>query len=137
MNLLLNPTPGQLQQLIESYSDFLNYYDILVDHYGEVYIRNTADSSIEMVNKYQFHFRAFLRGKHSVGEQAAQNKNYINQLFSDLLYCRDNNMIGQVNYDELPRVRNLVKFKKHIQERETLTVALLWNQQMDLFHVYL
>ncbi|HKR05312.1 MAG TPA: hypothetical protein VJY62_11825 [Bacteroidia bacterium] len=125
MNLYHNPTPNQLQQMIAACDDILNYYDILVDNDGEVFIRHSADSSIETIRKYKFWFRALLRGKHSVGEQAAQNRNYINQLYNDLIYCRDNNMLGRINYDEVSRVRHIVhSIKGNIQKRETRPAEL-------------
>jgi hypothetical protein len=125
MNLFHNPTTAQLQELVAASNDILNYHDILVDHDGEVYIRHSANSSIEMVSKYKFCFRALLRGKHCVGEQAAQNRNYINQLYNDLIYCRDNNMQGQINYDEIFRIRNFVSLiNRTVQKREAHTEEL-------------
>ena len=125
MNLFNKPTQYQLKELIAACEDMQNYYDLIVNNEGEVIIMLSVESSIEMLNKFRFYFRALLRGRNTIGKEAAQNQNYIHQLFNDLIFCFNNNMCGQVNYDSVSRIRNLVfSIGGNIKQREIQDVEL-------------
>ena len=123
MNLFNNPTPDQLKEMIAACDDLHNYYDIIVNDEGEVFIMLTVQSSIEMLNEFRFYFRALLRGRNTIGKEAAQNQSYIRQLFNDLVFCFNKNMRGQINYDSVSKVRNIVfSIGGNIKKREIQTV---------------
>lgn len=105
MNLYNTPTIHQLRLLVARCENVIVYYDLLVNHEGDVIIKPTAESSIEDLSKYNFYFRAFLKGRHSVGKEAANNITYLRQLLKDLMYCHENNMQGEIDHDELARIQ--------------------------------
>ncbi len=123
MNLYNNPSITQLKPLIAQCENLLIYYDLMVNHEGDVIIKPTAESSIEDLTKYNFYFRAFLRGRHSVGKAAINNSTYLNQLLKDLMYCHENNMHGEIDHDELAKVQYIYSLIRGREEKRELQTA--------------
>jgi hypothetical protein len=108
MNLFHNPTTEKLQIMIACCSDLQNFYDVIVDHDGEVMIKLSAETSTEKIREFRFCFRGLLRGRHAVGEVAAKNKHYIDQLFMDLSYCWSHQMHGIINHDDIAKIQSII-----------------------------
>src|SRR5687768_12566865 len=106
MNLFYSPSLSQLSALIAGCHDHLNYYDILIEHDGEVLIEQSSAGKSHLLPKYRFYFKDFLYGKSCLGTEAAKNLQYLNQLYKNLLYCWENDLSGSINFNEITNIQN-------------------------------
>jgi hypothetical protein len=106
MNLFYSPSLSQLSTLIAGCHDYLNYYDVLIEHDGEVLIELSASRKSHLLHKYKFYFKDFLYGKSCLGKGAAQNLQYLNQLYKNLVYCWESDLSGSINFNEITRIQD-------------------------------
>src|SRR5258706_13383696 len=106
MNLFHSPYLSQLSVLIAGCSSYNNYYDVIVDHDGEVLIEPSSKRKSNTLRQYKFYFKDFLHGRNFVGEGASQNLKYLNQLYKNLMYCWENELSGSLNYNEITLIQN-------------------------------
>lgn len=91
MNLSANPTLDQLRHLLAAQDDTTGLHAIWVDNHGNVYIstyiRNTDGSALERMleNSRRFSYRVWTPESGFVGEEAANDDNWVRELFDDLL----------------------------------------------------
>lgn len=105
MNLFYSPSLSQLSALIGNNHDHFSYYDIIVEHDGEVLLEQSTGQKIELLHKYRFYFKDFLYGKSCLGIEAARNLQFLNQLYKNLMYCWENGLMGSVNFYEITRIQ--------------------------------
>jgi hypothetical protein len=106
MNLFYNPSLSQLSTLIAGCNDYLNYYDVLVEHDGEVLIELSSSRKSNLLPKYRFYFKDFLYGQSCLGKGASQNLQYLNQLYKNLVYCWENELAGSINFNEITEIQD-------------------------------
>jgi hypothetical protein len=106
MNLFYSPSLSQLSALIAQHHDYSSYYDVLVEHDGEVLIELNSARKNHLLPKYKFYFRDFLYGKSCLGAEAAKNLQYLNQLYKNLVYCWENDLSGSINFNEITNIQN-------------------------------
>jgi hypothetical protein len=106
MNLFYSPSLSQLSALIAGHHDFLNYYDVLVEHDGEVLIELSTSAKSHLLHKYKFYFKDFLYGKSCLGSDASKNLQFLNQLYKNLAYCWENDLSGSINFNEITNIQN-------------------------------
>src|SRR5690242_11660201 len=106
MNLFYSPSLSQLSTLIAGFQDYMNYYDVLVEHDGEVLIELNSARKSHLLHKYKFYFKDFLYGKSCLGKDAAKNLQYLNQLYKNLVYCWENDLVGSINFNEITNIQN-------------------------------
>src|SRR5436305_1799103 len=90
MNLDVNPTAEQLAKLLASCDDRAGNHLLWVTKTGEVEItrfsRGTDVSEIQRAHpEMQFRYAPFLAGKEYVGEDAAADDDWLQELFESLL----------------------------------------------------
>jgi hypothetical protein len=106
MNLFYSPSLSQLSTLIAGCNDFSNYYNVVVEHDGEVLIERSTSGKNRLLPKYKFYFRDFLYGQNCLGYGAAKNLQFLNQMYKNLVYCWENNLSGSVNFNEITDIQN-------------------------------
>lgn len=106
MNLFYSPSLTQLSTLIAFNNDYNNYYDVIVEHDGEVLLQQSLERKSELLHKYRFYFKDFLYGQSCLGREASRNLQFLNQLYKNLVYCWENNLLGSVNFNDITRVLN-------------------------------
>jgi len=106
MNLFHSPYLSQLSILIAGCTNNSSYYDIIVDHDGEVLIEPSSKRKSNNLPKYKFYFKNFLHGRRCARGGASTNLSYLNQLYKNLMYCWENEMSGSINYNEITLIRN-------------------------------
>lgn len=100
MNLFYTPTLTELSELIAQTSNYDNDYDIIVDNDGQVLLEPDKEVKPTLFKKFKFYIKG-LHGKGQIGNTAAKNLRYLNQLYKNLLFCWENNIKGEINYDDI------------------------------------
>ena len=100
MNLYYTPTISELSELIAQNSNYDNDYDVIVDHDGQVLIEPDSKVNRSLFKRLRFYIKG-LHGKGQIGDTAAQNLRYLNQLYKNLLFCWENNVQGPIDYNEI------------------------------------
>lgn len=116
MNLFYYPTLADLNSLILKCDPNINYYDIKVDHDGEVLIEPSLQKKRSMLYRYRFYFSRALKGIDFLDEHLAENKRRVNQILNDLIFCWDNNLKGSIHHDELMRTETNSYWKHHMKK---------------------
>src|SRR5262249_49100435 len=98
-------------------NDYFSYFDIIVEHDGEVLLQPSTGRKIELLHKYRFYFKDFLYGKSCLGMEASRNLQFLNQLYKNLMYCWESNLMGPVNFDEITRIQ---EYNYHIMMSASL-----------------
>ncbi|MFI5219612.1 MAG: hypothetical protein ACHQNT_08990 [Bacteroidia bacterium] len=129
MNLFYYPTLSDLNSLFSKCDHNINYYDIKVDHDGEVLIEPGSPKNKSMLDRYKFYFRRAFKGNDFLNGHLAENKRRMNQILNDLIFCWDNNLRGSVEHDKLMRIESNSRWKHQIAEvkkaaREKINTAV-------------
>jgi len=120
MNLFHTPYLSQLSILIGSCSNYSGYYDIIIDHDGEVLIELSSKKKSHLLPKYKFYFKHFLHGRNYVGAHASQNLKFLNQLYKNLMYCWENELSGSINYNEITVIQDFnYRIEANCYEKES------------------
>lgn len=106
MNLFYSPSLSQLSALIAGCNDYHDYYNLVIEHDGEVLIEPSSARKSHLLPKYKFYFKDFLYGKSCLGTEAAKNLQYLNQLYKNLVYCWENDLSGSLNFNEITNIQN-------------------------------
>lgn len=90
MNLNSNPTPGHLRELIRKQRDSAGSHILWVKKTGDIELSllTTGQSATDFEKRHQdmqIRFEAFLAGNEYVGPQAAQDDEWISELFDRLV----------------------------------------------------
>src|SRR5437016_4249815 len=90
MNLDLSPTKAQLQKLIAECDDRASHHILWVSKTGDVHISrvSSTDHSATFEQEHpelQLRYETFRKGNEYVGVPAAQDEEWISQLFSSLV----------------------------------------------------
>src|ERR1041384_4093998 len=106
MNLFYNPSLNDLSLLVMHCANHFDSYDIIVDHDGEV----IAELSSEKTRKNRFRYKFFfskLHGKANIGILGAGNLRFLNQLYKNLIFCWENDLTGEVDFNEVSSLQNI------------------------------
>ena len=91
MNLNRNPTKDQLRELLRSCDDDAGHHIVWVDRAGEVRITlldgsvTPAEWATKMEGQIQFRYETRGMGNRYVGSEAAEDSEYVELLFRDLV----------------------------------------------------
>lgn len=96
MNLHYSPYLSNLSSLIGDCENFNDKFLIVVEHDGEVLLKNDWEKTAYLLPKYKFYISG-LHGSKQLGAKAAKNLNYVNQLHQILLFCWEKNNNGFVD----------------------------------------
>ena len=89
MNMNMNPTVGELRELIRECDDVAAHHVLWVAHNGDVHVsevpkdRTPAGYQDDQPDM-QLRFETFLAGNEYVGPEAAEDDGWINQMFGAL-----------------------------------------------------
>ena len=107
MNLLYSPNLSNLSSLISQCENFNNKFLIVIEHDGEVLLKNDWEKTVYLLPKYKFYISGLHGSKH-LGTKAAKNLKYINQLHQILLFCWEKNIKGFVDINNPSFIQSLV-----------------------------
>lgn len=106
MNLFNSPSLTELNTLIGKCTDCNSVFYLGVEHDGEVLMETDSKKYQKLLRRYKFYIRCF-HGKMFDGSNNANNINYINQLYKNLISCWEKNLKGRLDNDKLPGIQNL------------------------------
>ena len=113
MNLFYNPTLSELNNLLEQVNQkaLFHNYQVVVDHDGEVVIYYNLNLPKTRLSRFKFYFNG-LSHTSDTGYFDIKNLKFLNQLYKNLLFCWEREIKGEVNYNEITRLNNILYRKE-------------------------
>ena len=127
MNLFDFPSLNDFSGLLFSSDYSLGYFDILVDHDGEVQIKKSAENSNDALKKYKFYFSQ-INSKNNSGNMIFKNSGHLSHLLKKILYCWKNNLQGEINYI----YSDLNAFKSKVTRSNVFSVYLNSDRNLHI-----
>src|SRR6187549_2594955 len=109
MNLFYNPTLSELNNLLEQVNQkaVFEKYQVVVDHDGEVVIYYNINLPKSRLSRFKFYFNG-LNHTAGTGYHDIINLKFLNQLYKNLLFCWEREIKGEVDYNEITRLNNIL-----------------------------
>jgi hypothetical protein len=129
MNLNHNPSLEELDALIEKCKNRSDSVNIIVNHEGDVLVKTKSFGAMN-IYKYKFHISG-ISTKAFVISIESDKLNYVSQVYKDLMYCWENDLKGEIDYNKITVRENVNHWRKvnHIPS----TIELNDNDFLILF----